>query len=196
MNDKYIELLNSLSLELKKELYEQLGAEIRQSESDTILSEVGNNNSQCPHCKSTHIIKRAKINNNQRFSCKNCTKYFTIKTNTIFAHSNKPIELWSRYIDLMCKKLSLRKIAQELNISLPTAFLWRHKILAALSSMKSNKLSGIIEADETYFRESQKGSRTLTREKHKSGKSRLTHIQLLSFLGITKEEYEEKYTRK
>ncbi|MDR1826073.1 MAG: IS1595 family transposase [Rickettsiales bacterium] len=174
---------------MKKEIYEQLGSELRQSESDIKLVESGNNNSQCPRCHSNKIVKRARVNGSQRFYCKDCKKYYTIKTKTAFENSNKPIEMWAKYIDLMCKKLSLREITKELDISLPTAFLWRHKILAALSSMKSEKLSGIVEADETYFRESQKGNKQLKRKSHKSGKSKLTHLQLRVFLGLTEEEY-------
>ena len=47
-------------------------------------------------------------------------------------------------------------------INLKTAFYWRHKILKVLSNINddnNNKLDGIIEVDETFFEESQKGAR-------------------------------------
>jgi transposase-like protein len=188
MNVDFIKLLNSLSISDKKEIFNQLQLELSPLESSTKLSEIGNNNFQCPHCKSNNIIKKG-LQGTQKFYCKNCKHYFTLKTNTTFAHSHKSFSLWNKYIDLMCKKLSLREIAKELNIHKNTAFLWRHKILSTLSNIKSEKLSGLVEADETYFRESQKGSRNLTREKHRSGKSKLTHNQLCGFYGITQEEY-------
>ena len=50
----------------------------------------------------------------------------------------------------MTKKCPLRIISKGLNISLKTAFVWRHKILDNLSKIKTEKLSGIIEADETF----------------------------------------------
>ena len=51
-------------------------------------------------------------------------------------------------------------------ISLPTAFYWRHKILKVLSNKDdNNKLGGIVEADETYFEESQKGNKHITNRK-------------------------------
>lgn len=53
----------------------------------------------------------------------------------------------------MSKRFTIRDIAKYLNINIKTSFLWRHNILTALSFMKSEKLSGIVEADEAYFRE-------------------------------------------
>ena len=44
-------------------------------------------------------------------------------------------------------------------INLKTAFYWRRKILKVLTNKDddgNNKLGGIIEADETFFEESQK----------------------------------------
>jgi len=57
----------------------------------------------------------------------------------------------------------LRKIVDAMDgkIKLQTAFYWRHKILKVLTKKddNDNKLDGIIEADETFFEESQKGAR-------------------------------------
>ena len=48
-------------------------------------------------------------------------------------------------------------------------------------------MGGIFEADETCFRESQKGSRKLTRKAHKSGKSILNKFQIMSLYGCSEE---------
>jgi hypothetical protein len=50
-------------------------------------------------------------------------------------------------------------------------------------------MSGIVEADETYFRESQKGSKKLTRKPHKSGISKLNKTQKYEAFNYTDEEY-------
>lgn len=50
-----------------------------------------------------------------------------------------------------------------------TAFDWRHKILKAVSNGFSGKLSGIVEADETFFLHSEKGSKSLNRKPRKRG---------------------------
>lgn len=54
----------------------------------------------------------------------------------------------------------LRKTADHLGISVATVFRWRHRILAGLRERTDMvlTLSGIVEADETMFRRSFKGS--------------------------------------
>jgi hypothetical protein len=60
----------------------------------------------------------------------------------------------------MMMGLSLRKSASKCGISNATAFYWRHKILGALQNITEikQKLSGIVEADETFFPLSYKGN--------------------------------------
>ena len=80
--------------------------------------------------------------------------------------------MWQEYIELFSQGLALRKIVEKMDkkISLPTAFYWRHKILKVLTKKDDNdKFGGIIEADETFFEESQKGSRKMTRQARKRG---------------------------
>ena len=104
----------------------------------------------------------------------NCNKNYTIKTNTIFYYTHKNIEIWQEYIEFFSQGLSLRKIVEKMNkkINLKTAFFWRHKILKVLTKKDdNNKLGGIVEADETFFEESQKGSRNMTRKPRKRGYS-------------------------
>ncbi|QNU04781.1 IS1595 family transposase [Peribacillus butanolivorans] len=60
---------------------------------------------------------------------------------------------------------SLRTIAKELRIHLSTAFYWRHKVLFALQALGHQKLLGIIESDETFFLESNKGKKNITHRK-------------------------------
>lgn len=47
----------------------------------------------------------------------------------------------------------------------PTAFYWRHKVLYALRSLCFSTLRGIIESDETYFLESDKGKKQVEHRK-------------------------------
>lgn len=60
----------------------------------------------------------------------------------------------------MVRGFSLRRCYDEVEISTRTAFLWRHKILFAISKIhKTDKVDGVVEADDTYFLESVKGKR-------------------------------------
>ncbi len=72
---------------------------------------------------------------------------------------------WLKYIEMMVDGCSLRAIAKELKIHLSTAFFWRHKVLFALQSLGHQKLLGVVESDETFFLESDKGKKNLTHRK-------------------------------
>lgn len=54
---------------------------------------------------------------------------------------------------------SIRKCAEIVEITVPTSFAWRHKILDALRLyIGTGHVSGLVEADETFFRLSYKGN--------------------------------------
>ncbi len=53
-------------------------------------------------------------------------------------------------------------MAIRCGIAVSTAFRWRHRFLAGIGTT-SKKLTGIVEADETFFLESHKGDRVWTR---------------------------------
>jgi len=119
----------------------------------------GNRPTHCPICGGTHIIKFGVLKGRQRFCCKDCKKTFGTTHNTITKSSKKPLQVWQTYISCMIHKMPLRATAAICDISLNTAFVWRHKILDALQNMMSSvKLEGVIEADETYMRLSFKGN--------------------------------------
>ncbi len=73
-------------------------------------------------------------------------------------------------MEMMVEGYTLPKIAKRLKIHISTAFYWRHKILNALRSIEFEQLQGIVESDETFFRESMKG-REVT---HRKAKKRAT----------------------
>jgi hypothetical protein len=54
-------------------------------------------------------------------------------------------------------------------VSLGTAFRLRHRFLTAVVTHQPTAVTGLVEADETYFPESQKGSRKMTRPPRNRG---------------------------
>lgn len=120
----------------------------------------------CLHCGSTSVKRNGRYRSRQRYLCNDCGKTFNDMTNTPFSGSRYP-EKWVKYIELMVEGYTLPKIAKRLNIHISTAFYWRHKILNALGSLGFNQLQGIVESDETFFRESLKGRREITHRKAK-----------------------------
>ncbi|HBR3960896.1 TPA: IS1595 family transposase, partial [Klebsiella pneumoniae] len=123
---------------------------------------------ECQHCHSSLINRHGKVNKIQRYRCKNCGKTFVATTGTPLARLRYK-ELWLDYIRCMLDSKVLRVCAEECGINLKTSFRWRHRFLALPSTLKANRLEGIIEADETLFPYSEKGSKKLSRPPHKRG---------------------------
>jgi transposase-like protein/IS1 family transposase len=125
-------------------------------------------NPECPHCHSALINRHGKTAGMQRYRCKNCLKTFhsTTKTPLAWLHYK---ERWFDYYKCMLESKVLRESAAICHINLKTSFRWRHKFLQLPAMLKAHKLEGIIEADETFFRYSEKGNKTLTRPPRKRG---------------------------
>lgn len=96
----------------------------------------------------------------QKYICGSCKSTFSETTDTIIYHSKLPFEIWSNIIDNLLNGFSLRRIAEENNISLLTSFRLRHKVLFALKNfIKDVELSGEIQSDEKYFLINLKGTK-------------------------------------
>lgn len=117
---------------------------------------------RCPHCATENARLFGKDKNGrQRFRCVNadCRRTYNILAGTPMARARKP-EQWARYLGYMSSHLSIRKIIDTgMEISHRTAFRWRHRFLEAAQGQNAAMLSGVIEADETFFVQSFKGSR-------------------------------------
>lgn len=135
---------------------------------------------QCPHCASEHIYRHGTSGGLQRYRCVDCRKTYNSLTNTSLARLRKR-ELWLQYLDLMLQSCVLRQVEKEIPISLTTAFRWRHRFSAWLELDAPTHLEGIVEMDETYFKKSNKGSKTLLREAHKRGGDGLSKEQVCVF---------------
>jgi hypothetical protein len=112
----------------------------------------------CPRCQSTSKYKHGIEFGAQRFRCKDCGKTFTATTGTPFHRLRDKTKLLENAA-CMADALSVRKTAARMDISVQKAFRWRHKFLAFLNQQKPSALSGIVEADETFFPVSYKGQR-------------------------------------
>ena len=107
------------------------------------------------------LHKNGKTKNGvQKYICSGCKLTSSETTNTIVCHSKLSFEIWSNIIDNLLNGFSLRRIAEENNVSLLTSFRLRHKVLCALKSfINSIKLSGDIQSDEKYFSINLKGTK-------------------------------------
>jgi len=112
----------------------------------------------CPWCEGKKYYKYGTEKGSQRFKCKDCLRTFTEYTGTWLdgIHKKKHVV---KYLELMIEGKSLDKISGILGINKKTAFDWRHKILSSLGQDRGDEMDGIVESDETFFEESQKGNK-------------------------------------
>ena len=177
------DLLSHLSKDTKHQLIRELSQEDYRNASHTMDKENEIREQRyasgmtCVHCKGSHIVRNGhRKDGTQRYVCRDCGKSFVITTNSIFDNTRKDLDTWKKYIECMINKFSVRKCASICGLSVKTSFIWRHKILDDLQSMADSVyLSGITEADETFFPISYKGNFkksdfVLPRTAHKRGK--------------------------
>ena len=122
----------------------------------------------CPYCSGTQLYRWGKASELQRYRCRQCNHTFNALTGTPLArlrHKDK----WLEFEQAMIDGLSLRRSANSCGIAKNTSFKWRHRFLRIPATQQSNKMNGIVEADETYFLESFKGQRRLRRAPRKRG---------------------------
>ncbi|GFP77580.1 IS1 family transposase [Clostridium fungisolvens] len=114
----------------------------------------------CPICESTWYIKYGFYHGIQRYKCKVCQKTFSRTTNSLWSYSKKNTRTWMEFTELMAENKTLKFCAEKLNISIGTAFYWRHKILQALSiDSTPDSLSGIVHVGKVILKENFKGCR-------------------------------------
>ena len=133
---------------------------------DTIIEliEQGQNDKRiCPYYQETKLYRWGKASEIQRYRCRRCNHTFNALTGTALVglrHKDK----WFDYEQAMVQGLSVRKAAISCGITKNTSFKWRHRFLQVPAIHQSNKMNGIVEADEMYFLESFKGQRHLLSE--------------------------------
>jgi len=105
----------------------------------------------CSQCKSRKYWLTAK----HKIHCSDCGKEFSITSGTIFQESKKPLLLW---FHIMWWVVAQKTGASAYNLkdfmgfgSYETAWTWLHKLRRTMVRDGREKLSGIVEVDETYI---------------------------------------------
>ena len=105
----------------------------------------------CPRCG---FNQHSFISSRRIWFCKGCKKQFTIKVGTIFEDSPLGMDKWMTAVWLVanCKNgVSSYEIARDLGITQKSAWFMMHRVRNAMQSGSFGKLSGEIEADETFI---------------------------------------------
>ena len=165
-NDKFNEVLK-LFKSIPKDMFDSVVDEIYNKLScfetqvdNSVYSFTTEKVVACKNCGSVHIVKNGKDRHGHtRYLCRDCNTTFGDMTGTTVSGTHKAASVWQEYIRNLIQGRSLAECAESCNISVPTAFVWRHKILNALSeSSFSNYFTGMVEMDEMYVRISYKGN--------------------------------------
>jgi transposase-like protein len=106
-----------------------------------------NNKKPCPHCSSKQVYKRGKQSGVQMYQCRDCSKWYSETTGTPL-WDIKLKNKWQGFLRCFDKGMSIKKISEELEISIQTSFDWRHKLLSTLNNLAPTKLSNVVECDE------------------------------------------------
>lgn len=114
---------------------------------------------RCPRC-SYHA---AWSKNNDLYQCQQCGYRVSVIAGTIFQDTRKPLRLWFRaiwYITSQKHGVSALGLQRVLGLgSYRTAWTWLHKLRCAMVRPGRDRLSGIVEIDETYIGGEKPGKR-------------------------------------
>jgi len=107
----------------------------------------------CPRCGSENVAFLEKYNRWQ-CSARHDNRQFTAKTGTIFEDSPLGLDKWlaAMWQVVNCKNgVSSYEVHRAIGVTQKTAWFMDHRIRHALTMGTINKLSGQIEADETFI---------------------------------------------
>lgn len=119
----------------------------------------------CPHCNGSDKVYELKGKSTRPglWKCGHCRKQFTVTVGTIFEGSHIPLAKWLMAIYLVCsskKSISANQLHQMLGITYKSAWFMAHRVRLAMTQYPlSDKLQGVVEANETYIGERARGKK-------------------------------------
>ena len=122
----------------------------------------------CPRCRCERAHRCGSASGLQRFRCCHCARTYNALSGTPLARLRKK-ERWLSFLQCLLESRTVRDVANQVDVHRTTSFRWRHRFIPGAMHERALQLTGIVEADETYMLESQKGSRHLTRPPRRRG---------------------------
>ena len=152
-----LRLVERLGGEQRAALGRALAAASGEPEAVRLLEQAFAAAPRCPHCGAERLQRWGYASGLHRYRCAACRKTFNALTGTSLARLRKKA-CWLAYGEALAAGMTLARAAAHCGVHLTTSFRWRHRFLRAPAATRE-ALGGVVEADETFFRRSHKGSR-------------------------------------
>jgi len=105
----------------------------------------------CPHC----LCRSAWITKAGLYRCQKCDLQTSVTAGTIFEDTRKPLQLWFKAMwHIVSQKQGVSALGLQRVLGLnryETVWIWLHKLRIAMVRPGRERLSGVIEVDETYI---------------------------------------------
>lgn len=112
----------------------------------------------CPRCGDANVYLMTNANGERnkdyRWRCRGCKQMFSVRTGTIFEESRLPLRVWVFAFWSACahkKGISALQLSRQMEITHKSALFVLRRIRHGLGSENAPKLTGTVEADETYI---------------------------------------------
>src|SRR5438270_2672105 len=124
----------------------------------------------CPHCgEAERKPYRLPHKTRRLWKCAACRKQYTVTVGTIFESSHIPLHKLLLAFFLLCsskKGMSAHQLHRMLGISYKSAWFMAHRIRYAMQQGPfQSRLSGTVEADETYVGGKERNRKRKDRQK-------------------------------
>src|SRR5437764_3711756 len=105
----------------------------------------------CPKCGGTEY---SYLTTRRRWKCKGCLKQYSVKLGTIFEDSALGLDKWLPAVWLIANSkngISSHELARALGTTQKSAWFMLHRIRLAMQTKSFDKLTGEVEADESFI---------------------------------------------
>jgi transposase-like protein len=112
----------------------------------------------CVYCAGPKVVRFGRVRGQQRWRCQGCGRTFMALSGTPFSRLREKEKLLA-HAGCMSQGMTVRRTAEAVGLTVDRAFRWRHRFLGLAAGQRPCGMTGVVEADETFFRRSYKGQR-------------------------------------